>query len=232
VFDETNKTEGQDFELPEKLFESDESESEGFAGQTDESTADHSGEETNGDTIKIKYNGEERDITLDEARILAQKGMNYDHVVSERDTKYLRELNFLDKVAAERGMTRAQYMQSVENSAGSGEEGRNAPSPAEIARQHVRQISDSLGLTGPWGNLFNRYPSLGRKEAFSELSEAVKDGMTPLEAYQAKLLGERDRELAIARNNSMAAMKTIGSLDGESGGGDRDEFLEGFFADE
>lgn len=36
-------------------------------------------------TLRVKYNGEEKDITFEEAITLAQKGMNYDKVVAERD---------------------------------------------------------------------------------------------------------------------------------------------------
>jgi hypothetical protein len=36
-------------------------------------------------TIRVKYNGEEKDVSIEEATTLVQKGMNYDKVVSERD---------------------------------------------------------------------------------------------------------------------------------------------------
>ena len=235
MFDETNKTEEQDFELPEKLFESSENEMTDPAESVGDTDANQSeGEENIGETLKIKYNGEERDITLDEARILAQKGMNYDHVVSERDTKYMRELQFLDKVAAERGMTRSQYMNAMENSPVGKETTNNAQgnmqnnSMAERAKAQIRRISDSVGFSGPWSNLFKRYPELSRDNAYAELSEDVKKGMSPLEAYQSKLIDERDRELRIARNNNNVAAKSIGSLEGERTGRNHDDFLEGF----
>ena len=37
------------------------------------------------ETIRIKYNGKEQDITLEQAVELAQKGMNYDKVLNERN---------------------------------------------------------------------------------------------------------------------------------------------------
>ena len=217
MFDETNKTEEQEIELPEKLFESDDiSEEENFDGNhTDEGA----------ETLKIKYNGEERDITLDEARILAQKGMNYDHVVAERDTKYKRELDFLDRVAGEKGLSRRQYMDMQEANQ---TETRSEFGGRERAARQIERITDSLGITGPWSELFKKYPTLSRREAFSELVEGVSSGMTPIEAYQEKLILEKDNLLRAERESRNAAGKSVGSLGGDGEPTYRDEFLEGF----
>lgn len=222
MFDETNKTEEQEIALPEKLFESDDiSEEESFDG-------DHTVEDE-AETLTIKYNGEEKRITLGEARILAQKGMNYDHVVAERDTKYKRELDFLDKVAAGEGLTRAQYMER-EESAPKTEETENPiqSSGRERAAAQIRRITDSLGMTGPWSELFRKYPTLSREEAYSTLSGSVAGGMTPIEAYQEKLLTEKDNLLRMVRQSGVSAQKSVGSLGGDGGHAHRDEFLEGF----
>ena len=56
--------------------------------------------------ITVKYNGEERDITVDEAKNLAQKGMNYDHIFSERESAH----RALDALAAREGLSRAQLI--------------------------------------------------------------------------------------------------------------------------
>lgn len=222
VFDETNKTEEQEMELPEKLFESNEISEE-------ESFDDNHTVEEEAETLTIKYNGEEKRITLDEARILAQKGMNYDHVVAERDTKYKRELDFLDKVAEREGLTRTQYMERE----GSLQEVKETENPnlmndRERAAAQIRRITDSLGMTGPWSELFKKYPTLSRSEAYGTLSESVAGGMTPIEAYQEKLIAEKDNLLRMARENGVSARKSVGSLGGDGGHTHRDEFLEGF----
>ena len=217
MFDETNKTEEQEIELPEKLFESDDvSEEENFDG-------DHTVEEK--ETLKIKYNGEERDITLDEARILAQKGMNYDHVVAERDTKYKRELDFLDKVAGKAGLSRREYIDMQEATQ---TENRSEFDGRERAARQIERITDSLGITGPWSELFKKYPTLSRREAFSELVDGVSSGMTPIEAYQEKLILEKDNLLRAERESRNAAGKSVGSLTSDGAPTYRDEFLEGF----
>ena len=58
-----------------------------------------------GQTLKVKYNGEEKELTFDEAVILAQKGMNYDKVTAERDTlRNSKEKQILEKFAKASGM--------------------------------------------------------------------------------------------------------------------------------
>lgn len=222
VFDETNKTEEQEMELPENLFESDDiSEEESFDGN-------HTVEDE-AETLTIKYNGEEKRITLDEARILAQKGMNYDHVVAERDTKYKRELDFLDRVAESEGLTRAEYMARREMPPKEKQtENPNQYNGRERAAAQIRRITDSLGMTGPWSELFRKYPTLSRSEAYSTLSESVAGGMTPIEAYQERLIAEKDNLLRMERENGASARKSVGSLGGDGGHTHRDEFLEGF----
>ena len=220
MFDETNKTEEQELALPDNLFDNEASEEDSASNRDTEEK----------DTIRIKYNGEERDITLDEARVLAQKGMNYDHVVAERDTKYRRELEFLDKVAGEKGMTRAEYMKMHEsqkqNTADTIE--RVTENATERARGQIKRISDSLGFTGPWATLFNRYPNLARESAYSELSEKVRGGMTPLEAYQEKLLSDKERELSVIQSAANARQRSVGSVSGDGRAFLHDDFLEGF----
>lgn len=229
VFDETNKTEEQELEFSENLFEDCEPE-------TDESedSENHIAEsEHQSEMLRIKYNGEERDITLDEARVLAQKGLNYDHVVAERDTKYLREIAALDKIAAEHGLTRAQYIESVERSPATQQGMEYAQIRAEAssrAREQIKRITSGIAESRAWGNLFNKYPDLPKEKAFSELNASVRSGMSPLEAYQAKLLEEKETALKIARNNGAAAFRSVGSLESDGNGEVIDDFLEGFYS--
>ena len=71
-------------------------------------------------TLRVKYNGKQQDISLDDAVVLAQKGMNYDHILKERDalkeqdTKYKRGMDVLDRYAARNNMSRDEYVQYLE----------------------------------------------------------------------------------------------------------------------
>ena len=108
----------------------------------------------------------------------------------------------------------------------------NAEVSAARAREQIARISESVGLSGAWGNLFKAYPSLSRSEASAELRDAVKSGLTPLEAYQQKLLSEREREIQAMRQNAEASKRSVGSLGSDAGIGSRDDFLEGFFIED
>lgn len=67
--------------------------------------------------IKVKYNHEEREITLDEARELAQKGMNYDKL-QERLNEFQNapELALIRELAEENGMSVSEYVEAVRQS--------------------------------------------------------------------------------------------------------------------
>ncbi len=240
MFDETNRAEEQELSLPENLFgdeelseteeqNCDEGEENGNEGET---TASEPESNENPQTLKIKYNGVEREISLDEARTLAQKGMNYDHVVQERDTRYKRELDALDKIAREHDMNRNEYVSFIENNMR-----HNAPqrSPEEVmqdsrarAREQIQRIYDTTGEKKSWNRLFERFPELDRQQIREELSENIRGGMTPLEAYQSRLLKQREQELRIVNNNSAAALRAVGSLTGDALSSTSDAFLEGF----
>ena len=68
------------------------------------------------DTIRIKYNGEEKDITVEEAVTLAQKGMNYDKVMEKlRAAENAEELKILDAAARQSGLTRKEYVKRLQS---------------------------------------------------------------------------------------------------------------------
>lgn len=85
--------------------------------------------------LRVKYNGEERDLGEAEAREFAQKGMNYDKLFERAENlqKQLeelqnsREFTVLDKFAKQAGLDRAQYMEQLEK---------------EMQRQEVERLTD------------------------------------------------------------------------------------------
>jgi AraC-like DNA-binding protein len=65
-------------------------------------------------TLKVKYNKEEREIPIDEAIPLVQKGLNYDKVQErlqalESDPRY----TFIEEIANQFGMSPQEYMDAV-----------------------------------------------------------------------------------------------------------------------
>ncbi|MBQ7119617.1 MAG: hypothetical protein IJO09_05335 [Oscillospiraceae bacterium] len=103
---------------------------------------------------------------------------------------------------------------------------------AARAREQIARISESVGLSGAWGNLFRAYPDLPRSKAAEELYDAVKGGLTPLEAYQKKLLSEREHEIRAMRKNEETSKRSVGSLGSDAGDVSKDDFLEGFFIED
>ena len=69
------------------------------------------------ETIRIKYNGKEQDITLEQAVELAQKGMNYDKVLNERNGLRVdaRASELIRRLADESGMDIEKYVAFVED---------------------------------------------------------------------------------------------------------------------
>lgn len=140
MFEETNQTmEDMMEDLPENLFDDeeemqdegdpsaapqDDTKEEGKTSGTVQSSEESGKSEENGknhaegipsppdasSVLRVKYNGEERDISLDEARKLAQKGLNYDHVVSERD-RNRNAFDFLMERAKGEGITVEQLIE-------------------------------------------------------------------------------------------------------------------------
>lgn len=68
-------------------------------------------------TLKIKYNGKEQEITMEQAVELAQKGMNYDKVLNERNGLRVdaRASELIHRLAEESGMDIEQYVGFVED---------------------------------------------------------------------------------------------------------------------
>lgn len=98
------------------------------------------------------------------------------------------------------------------------------------ALAQVERLSRDNGFSGPWGTLFRTYPSLSRNDAFEQLGDAVKGGMTPLEAYQQKLLAEKEQELESMRSTATATKRSIGTVSEENTEQKLDDFLIGFYS--
>lgn len=73
-------------------------------------------DETAEELFEVKYNGETSKKTREEIITLAQKGMNYDKVLQERDSlRNSAEIQLLDKLAKSQNMSREQFMGQLEN---------------------------------------------------------------------------------------------------------------------
>ncbi len=205
------------------------------------------------DTLQIKYNGELMDIPLSEARILAQKGMNYDHVAEElRMLRESDELRLWDEIAAEQGVTRQEAIQQIRARRQEAEISRLVEdgTPEAVARElvelrnrsakeHAEQAAAERkkAENAPWEALVRTYPET-REPNFEmprEVMDAIHNGASPVEAYAAydrqRLQAELDaarKEAEAAKKNKKNAEKATGSLRAQSNAQQEDPFLAGF----
>lgn len=121
--DKPIETATTEIDYPESLFD-DEPTVEDTPIETEETTQEETTEPTVEDKgtveekpqmLKLKYNGEEKEVTLEEAIALAQKGMNYDKKLQELDNlKNSRQIQLIDRLAKESGMSVEDYLNNVE----------------------------------------------------------------------------------------------------------------------
>lgn len=215
-----------------------------------------------GETVRIKYNGEEKEIPLSEAVQLAQKGMNYDHVKEELEqyksgakSAYDREIGLLDSFAKRSGLTREEYIAHLEQGAASAEveelvdelQSKYPDAPPDMLRrmaeleakeQQARRAleeqqreRDALDRrTKPWRDLVREFPDVNVAALPEAVLKAVEAGRTPIEAYQAHLLEEAQKQAKIAEQHGYNKARAVGSVRGDAAEPDRDPFLEGFGA--
>ena len=244
MLEETNLTmESTELDLPDSLFGDDEvtadvtetveTEKE-TSGSEDNKTESETETETKGEnhagdegkdssTIRVKFNGEEKDISLEEARTLAQKGMNYDHVVSERD-KNRDAFNFLLEKAKGQGITVEQLMEKERNEAANqrlekkiealrerdddaSEATLETLAKLELEAEDSRreresakaQEDENKAKIEAWNRLFDVHPELIQREGGTKLSQEILDlvdkkGLSPIEAYNTVRMRELEEK--------------------------------------
>lgn len=231
MFEETNQAAGAELEeLPESLFDDDEVEEETETAEVETEEEEETnkteskGEETAkgenhaeagegaSSTIRVKFNGEEKDISLDEARTLAQKGMNYDHVASERD-RNRSAFDFLAEKAKSEGITVEQLMERERNEAANqrlekkiealrardddaSEATLETLAKLELEAEDSRKERESAkaqederkARIEAWNKFFDKHPEFIKRDGGQQLPQEVFDlvnnnGLSPIEAY-------------------------------------------------
>ncbi len=258
MFGETNQTE--EMELPENLFE-DENLGEEGALDIEETnpedfkssqTLDEAGSEAlatpaNAEqTMRIKHLGEEMDIPLSEAVILAQKGKDYDFVRGERDNL----ASVIDAYANMAGMSREDYLEYLQKALEESSAERelealrgNHPGADDSVLQALRERDAELNKyktrereqqeekerLEPWTRFFTNHPEIKPEELPKEMDDLIKSGMTPDEAFLTLKLRGFEGEAAAKKTNEENARRAVGSVAGDGGKAKVDPFLEGFW---
>lgn len=161
-------------------------------------------------TLRIKYNGQEQEITLEQAAELAQKGMNYDKVLRERNGLRVdaRASELMHRLAEANGMDVEQYVGFVENQQKAvmlQKEAQNIrakypdmPDDAvqEMAEMRVnekhkaaeesaatRRRSEEEARQKPWMDFLREFPDYkDGRELPRGVVEGIERGLTPVEA--------------------------------------------------
>lgn len=158
--------------------------------------------------LKIKYNKEEKGLSLEEATELAQKGMNYDNIYGK-----LNALNGqLEKLAKANNMDVSNYISSLENAQRQFEMSKEMKSlkaqyPAaddgllkELAEQRIssrasaemqkaqetkkqEESQSQIEIKNQVEKFNKRYPNLEADKLDPQVYDLMKDGYTLLEAY-------------------------------------------------
>lgn len=179
---------------------------------------------------RIKYNGEVRELTLDELKTAAQKGLNYDKVVSERDRlRASREFSVLDSRAAAEGLTRAQYLDRLESERDGAEEAALVEKgmPSELAREHVRLRKEAeAARNAKTAELAAEKREAEMKRKLSEFQKLfpdvtrlpedvvddIRNGTDLIVAYQKHEISRLKNTVAAGEQNGKNREKAVGSL--------------------
>lgn len=222
------------------------SEAEATEGSTEEAQKEEA-------FLKVTYNGEERDLTAEEAKVLAQKGMNYDRIKEKADKAdgYKRCADVIEKFAEAAGVSVEEYLeQAVEHidnrklreltdtgmdeatarellqlraEKAAAERQKSSAAAEEKSRAEMGELIDYIRETNN-GDIPKDMEHLPQ-----ELVDAISNGEKPLVAYlkmRAKQAAEK--EAAINEANRIK-QKSVGSARGTASTVHEDGFVKALF---
>lgn len=203
--------------------------------------------------ITVKFNGENIEVPIDQAQILIQKGMNYDHVKTEVD-EFRGTLEFY---ASQNGLTVPQYIKALKEQQETAaiqteietlskklpdenpevikmlaeliykDKQHEAEKASEKQKREAQEEEDKV-----FREFVKKFPEV--KEIPPEVAQKVKDGENLITAYQEyenqKLrdqIAHMETTKKTEQKNQENKNTALGSLDGENTNTERDPFLEG-----
>lgn len=186
-------------------------------------------------TIKVKYNHEEKEIPFEEATTLIQKGLNYDKV--QGTLQQMQEhpaLKFVEKIAKENGMSTDELVQYWQQEQERREieklTAQGVPEELAIKLQRVDEYEQRLAradaekqlqakIDADLKEFMGAYPDLKPDEVPNEVWDLTKKGIPLLDAYNRvafpKKLQELQQAQEVAKKNAENANKSPGSVTGQ-----------------
>ena len=174
-------------------------------------------------TLRVKYNGEEREITVEEAITLAQKGMNYDKVAEERDRLrgHEKATRVMENFARLNNMSLDEYADFLETQQKTVSiqremqdiQTKHPDVPDDLAREiaelraetkrkeleaqeEARRKEEEAAAQKPWLDFIREYPSMKDiKDLPEDVLDGIKSGLTPTEAMLRHERREKEKEI-------------------------------------
>lgn len=171
-------------------------------------------------TIKVKYNKEEREIPVSEAAVLAQKGMNYDKVMSKlqeyeeqlkgyKQKESQAELNTKIKQLTESGLDEAIAKRLVESE-----------SKSTITEQELNQLRAQVFADNQVRTFATERPDVDLSKIPADVIEAARKSGNLLKEYNAwesgllrTKIAELEKELGVKKVNDDNSASSMGSAE-------------------
>ena len=180
--------------------------------ETHEDEADSTQSEEARDFLNIRYNGEDKDLTKDEAIMLAQKGMNYDKVKGKLNALENGALKSISAIAERAGMTIDEYAERLNDFQEQSEitqianeyqkkhpdvdddaayeyanavyqNKRDAKARQDAESQAKRQEQENAYIRDQVQALYNYNPDIDIEHLDTEVIDDINSGMSLMEAY-------------------------------------------------
>lgn len=200
-------------------------------------------------TLRVKYNGEEKDITHEEAIELAQMGMNYTKVKTQLDElkrgKAKEAMDLVNELADAAGMSPADYLsyarKDMEESSLKKELEKIVSDSPEISDELAHELAKARiasrtaaqrarreeSAVKPWEALATEYPDIKQVEDIpSDVLESISSGKDPLLAMREHELAELKKEVNALKEAQKAQeqnMKNRQNALGTIGGAEKDK---------
>lgn len=203
----------------------------------------------------VKYNGKEVELTKAELITNAQKGMNYDHVLQERDSlKNSDEMKALESIAKESGLkdvktlietlkTNLADIKLTERAKALEAEGMTPEHALKMAELELKADAKKTAepepkddtiekLTDEFRSLHDEFPETNEWKKLSDFPEEMQtllnEGKSPLIAYTKYVQKKAEDEARIAKQNATAKDRDTGSFKSGKSEEKQDDFMSGF----
>lgn len=200
---------------------------------------------------KVKYNGADVELTKEELITNAQKGMNYDKILQERDqARNSEELKTLSDLAKEAGKDVKTFLgemkqtiegvklsKRIEELTAEGFNPEQAKrfaemeSKAKMAETIPAEVKEQEENVNSFKELFSEFPETSTWKTLEdfpkEVSDMIQQGKNPVIAYTKYLAGKAEADLATVRQAKDNKARDLGSLKSGKSDEKTDDFLEG-----